>query len=206
MDITSVRIKRRAVVIDYKNEGETHSVTSRDNPLPSFVKAVEALAPLVLDICHLPSDYTHGLKPTGLTLVEKQETQMVVVVAQKELTDCNSPFNISTPVRFLSVPKEEGSYSPPLKDTQVALVDAVISEAKKYVKGDRAQGQLPLEPEAAGDDDHDGEDGDGEGEKKGALLPFGQQTGSEAGEGAQPAAESSAPKKKRGAVRPPKKR
>src|SRR4051812_7305054 len=108
MDIKSVRIKRRAVVVEYENEGETHSVTSRDNPLPSFTKAVEALAPLVLDICHLPTDYIHGLKPSGITLIEKQETSMVVITAQKELTDCNSPFNIATPVRFLSVPKEEG--------------------------------------------------------------------------------------------------
>jgi hypothetical protein len=169
MDIKSVRLKRRAVVISYENEGEEHSVISRDIPLPSFIKAVEALAPLVLDICHLPTDYIHGLKPTGLTLVDKQETQLVLVTAQKELTDCNSPFNIATPVRFLSLPKEEGSYSPPLKDAQVALVEKVISEAKKYVKGDRAQGQLPLEP--VQDTKGDGE----EGPEGGDLLPFGGQ-------------------------------
>jgi hypothetical protein len=153
MDITSVRIKRRAVVIDYENEGETHSVTSRDNPLPSFVKAVDGLGSLVLDILHLPTEYQHGMKPTGLTVVGKQGTQLVSIVAQKELTDCNSPFNISTPLRFLSVPEEEGSYSPPLSDKQVALVESVIKEAKKYVKGDRAQGQLPLDDMKNGDED-----------------------------------------------------
>lgn len=157
MDIRSVRIKRRAVVIDYENEGETHSVTSRDNPLPSFVKAVEGLGSLVLDILHLPTDYQHGLKPTGLTVTGKQGTQLVSIVAQKELTDCNSPFNIATPLRFLSLPEEEGSYSPPLSEKQVALVDSVIKEAKKYVKGDRAQGQLPLV--ITNDDDEGGDDG-----------------------------------------------
>lgn len=197
MDIKSVRIKRRAVVVEYENEGETHSVTSRDNPLPSFIKAVEALAPLVLDICHLPSDYIHGLKPSGITLVTKQETQMVVVTAQKELTDANSPFNIATPLRFLSVPKEEGSYSPPLKEAQVELVDEVISQAKKYVKGDRAQGQLPLEVEKnAGADDETDPD---------KLLPFGGEGGQgEDADSPAPAEKPTKGKKKPGAIRPRK--
>jgi hypothetical protein len=158
MGIRSVRIKRRAVVISYENEGETHDISSRDNPLPAFTKAVEALASLVLDVLHLPTEYQHGLKPTGLTVTGKQGTQLVTVIAQKELTDCNSPFNITTPLRFLSVPEEEGSYSPPLSTKQVALVDAVISEAKKYINGDRAQGQLPLEPDADGFEEETAED------------------------------------------------
>lgn len=204
MEIKKVRLKRRAVVIEYDNAGEVHTVTSRDAPLPSFVKAVEALAPLILDICHLPSEYIHGLKPTGLTLVEKQETQMVVVVGQKELTDCNSPFNISTPVRFLSVPKEEGSYSPPLKESQVALVDEVIAQAKKYVKGDRAQGQLPLEAEKKDEDDKPDSDEE-EGEKKGSLLPFNGEKGEEPGAD-QDAPDKPAKPRSRGAVRPPRSR
>ncbi len=159
MNIRSIRLKRRAVVITWENQGEDHALTSRDMPLPSFVKAVENLRSLILDILHLPTDYQHGLKPTGLTLAEKQETQLVSLVATKELNDCNSPFNIATPLRFLSVPQEEGSYSPPLTEKQCALVDEVIREAKDYVKGKRAQGQLPLEAE---DDttDEDTLDGD----------------------------------------------
>lgn len=193
MEIKRVRIKRRAVVIDYENEGEDHSVTSRDNPLPSFVKAVEALAPLVLDVLHLPSEYQHGLKPTGITIVEKQETELVVVTAQKELTDCNSPFNIATPLRFMAHPKEEGSYSPPLSERQVALVDAVVKEAKKYVKGDRAQGQLPLD--AAKDETKDASD-----PEDGDALDFGK---NEQTQGGTPAAQpdKSAAKSRRGKAR-----
>ncbi len=160
MDITKVRIKRKSVSVSFTNEGEDHTLTSSDMPLPAFVKSIEALATTILDILGLPSGYIHGLKPTGITLVDKQETQLVCLTATKELTDCNSPFNIATPLRFLSLPQEEGSYSPPLPAKTVELIDEVIKQAKKYVKGDRAQGQLPLDKEPAS------EDGDDDGEKE----------------------------------------
>ena len=165
MNIQKVRLKRRAVEISYESNGEQHNITSRDMPLPSFVKSVENLTSLVLDVLHLPTDYQKGLKPTGITLTEKQETHLVTITATKELTDCNSPFNIATPLRFLSVPQEEGSYSPPLTEKQVALVDAVIREAKDYVKGNRAQGQLPLDAE------DDMTDEDDQAEDEGDDLP-----------------------------------
>ena len=160
MEIRKVRLKRRVVLIDYENEGEHHTISSRDNPLPSFVKSVENLATLVLDLVHLPSDYIHGLSPQGITLVSRQGTELVAVVATKELNDCSSPFNITTPLRFLSVPEEEGTYSPPLKDAQVDLINEVVREAKNYVGGQRAQGQLPLgddAPEKPTEETHEAE-------------------------------------------------
>lgn len=159
MEIKKVRITRKAVVIDYHNEGEEHAIVSRDMPLPSFVKAVENLAPVLLDVLHLPNDYIHGLTVTGLTLVDKQDTWLVCITAKKELNDCNSPFNIATPLRFLAVPGEEGSYSPPLKDNQVDLINEVIGEAKAYVGGQRAQGTLPLvDPKEDGPTEPEGGD------------------------------------------------
>jgi len=173
MKIKKVRIKRRAVVIDYEANGEDHSVTSRDTPLPSFVKAVENLGTLILDILHLPTEYIHGLKPAGLTIVDKQDTELVCIVAQKELTDCNSPFNIATPLRFMGTPQEEGSYSPPLTGAQVALVEEVLKEAHAYIDGHRAQGQLPLEtPESEAAAESDGSTEDKGGEDAAPQLPL----------------------------------
>lgn len=160
MEIRKVRLKRNVVFIEYWNDGETHKVSSPDNPLPSFVKAVENLGILVLDLLHLPSDYIHGLSPQGITLVSRQGTELVAVVATKELNDCSSPLNITTPLRFLSVPEEEGTYSPPLKDAQVDLINEVVREAKNYVGGQRAQGQLPLgddKPEKTTEESHEAE-------------------------------------------------
>jgi len=157
MQISKVRLKQRAVVIEYSSEKESHALTSRDNPLPSFVTAVENLKAIALGILHLPAEYAEKMKTTGLTLVDKQETQLVTIVAQKELPECHSPFNIATPLRFMAHPETEGSYSPPLTEKEVAAVQEVIDEAKKYVAGERAQGQLPLgKDEDADDDTEDG--------------------------------------------------
>jgi hypothetical protein len=169
MRITKVRLKQRAVVIHYESEKDTFEITSRDNPLPSFVKAVEALGAVVLRVLHLPETYGTNLKATGLTMTAKQETELVTIVAQKELPDAHSPFNIATPMRFLSHPEEEGSYSPALDDGDVAAVQTVIEEAKKYVKGERAQGQLPLGDETGA------EEQGGEAEPAGGdVLEFGK--------------------------------
>jgi hypothetical protein len=157
MEIYKIRRKRTAVVIDYTNEGEQHSVTSTDRPLQSFDDALNALAPLVVEILHLPKSYLgteskeekgkllNPLTVSGITIAQKQEVRLVTLVAKKDLPDAHSPLNIATPLRFLEHPEEEGSYSPALTDKQGALIEELIEEAKKYAKGERAQGTLPLE-------------------------------------------------------------
>jgi hypothetical protein len=127
MRITKVRLTRRHVVIDWQTPEGTFGLRLRDNPLPEFSAAVANLKTVVLSILHLPTEYSEGMKTTGLTMVEKQEAELVCIVAQKELPECHSPFNIATPLRFLSHPEEEGSYSPALDDKHVASVQEVIS-------------------------------------------------------------------------------
>lgn len=184
MRITKVRLTRSQVVVDYTHENDTHNVTSSDAPLPSFVKAVEALKPLVLSVLHLPESYGDKLTPVGLTMAEKQETELVTLVARKELPDAHSPFNIATPLRFLAHPEEEGSYSPALSDEYVAVVQEVLKEAKKYVKGDRAQGQLPLDGEGKAEEGEEQEPAGGE------VLDFGK------GANGKPAGAVTPPKRK----------
>jgi hypothetical protein len=47
----------------------------------------------------------------------------------------------------MDAPTKEGASSIPYSDKQVALLEEVIEEARKYLKGERAQGTLPLETE-----------------------------------------------------------
>lgn len=147
MNILKVRRKRTSISITYENNGEQHTVTSSEAPLPAFNKAIGALKPLILKILHLPDSYggvdnTETLKPTGLTLTDSKGNRQVVLVANKELSDASGPFNIATPPRFLELPETEGTYSPALAEADVALVNEVIEEAKEYAKGNRAQGVL----------------------------------------------------------------
>jgi hypothetical protein len=195
MRITKVRLTRSQVVVDYTHENDTHNVTSSDAPLPSFVRAVEALMPLVLSILHLPQSYAGTIKgsdgkerpsmvATGLTMAEKQETELVTITAKKELPDAHSPFNIATPLRFIAHPEEAGSYSPALSDEHVAVVQEVLKEAKKYVKGERAQGQLPLDGDSKTEEAEEQEPAGGE------VLDFGK------GANGKPAGAVTPPKRK----------
>lgn len=157
LTIHKVRLTRRHVKINYTNNSAEIELTEKDNPLPSFKEAIEALGALVLSICHLPLTYAEGMRVSGLTLTAKG---LVTIQAVKSFEDASGPLNIATPLRFLDLPDEEGTYSPALTDAQVALVDSVLEEAKQYVLGNRAQGTLPLEeakdpldPDLTGEDE-----------------------------------------------------
>jgi hypothetical protein len=157
MEITKVKLTRTNVHLEYTNEGDTYKYDSKDKPLPSFYEAVEALAPLVITTLGLPKTYV-GKKPTegdktpglplivnGITIVMKGEARQVCIVATKVISACPSPFNITVPLRYMDAPDEEGSASEPYGTKEVELLEEVIAEAKKYLRGERAQGQLPLE-------------------------------------------------------------
>ncbi len=137
--INKVRLTRRNVIIEYHNGSESLSITSPENPLPEFKAAIADLVPLILAICHLPEDYGTNLVASGLTVTDKG---LVTLQAKKSFDDASGPLNIATPLRLLDTPEEEGTYSPALDDDQVALIDEVIEQAKRYVLGERAQGVL----------------------------------------------------------------
>ncbi len=152
--IVKVRRTRRHVVIHYTNGEEDHQLKSRDNPLPELDRAIAALAPIVLNVLHLPESYgVDNFKCTGLTVSDAGGNAQVTLVAQKQLPECNGPLNLATPLRLLDEPIAEGAVGKPLNDEQAEAVQEVIEQAKAYVRGDRAQGQIPLEDDDGGEDD-----------------------------------------------------
>lgn len=157
MDITKIKLGRANVHVEYDNEGDTYKYDSKDKPLPSFYEAMEALTPLVISTLGLPKAYA-GKKPTegdktpglpltvsGITIMTKGESRQVCIVAKKIVSACPTPFNITVPLRYMDAPTKEGSSSEPYGAKEVDLLEEVIAEAKKYLAGERAQGQLPLE-------------------------------------------------------------
>jgi hypothetical protein len=151
MEIQSVRRTRKKVTIRYrKADGEIHQLTHNEKPKPDFDLAIEALRPLIIGILGLPESYGEGLKPTGLTIAG--EDKQVCLVAIKDIPDANGVFNIATPLRFLDHPATEGTFTQPLTEEQVKLVDAVCEQAEAYLTGDRMQGVLlsDIDQEAVG--------------------------------------------------------
>lgn len=170
LTILKVRRTRKHVAISYRNGDEEHNLKSRDNPMPGFDNAIAALAPLVCQLLHLPATYVENMRPVGVTITDTSGNEQVCIVAQKSLDDANGPFNIATPLRLMDIPEAEGSYSPPLGADQVGLIDEVVEQAKAYILGERAQGQIEFKK-----DDEDG-GGDDEDENQGELVDITDET------------------------------
>lgn len=157
MEIKKVQITRTAVHLEYENEGDIYKYESSDKPLPSFYNAVKALVPLVLETLDLPKSYAGKepqegdtnpglpLRVVGVTFVTKGESRQVCITATKVLALTPSPFNITVPLRYMDQPTKEGATSEPYGKKHVNLLEDVIEQAKAYLRGERAQGTLPLE-------------------------------------------------------------
>lgn len=166
IDIVSVKRGRRNIVIHWKQGEAKFELDERDNPLPSFYKAFDALCPVVATICHLGVKYvTSGMRVIKMDMGEKGGTPTVALHCRKDIDDAAKEFAFKTPERLLAHPAQEGKYTPPLPSEDKALVEDMIEEAKRYVRGERAQGEIQFE----GDDDDDEGGGEDEG---GELLPL----------------------------------
>ena len=159
MNITKVKLSRANVHLEYENQGDTYKYDSKDKPLPSFYASVEALSPLIISTLGLPKTYagkkpSEGdtepglpLTPTGITIAVKGESRLVCITATKVLLMAPKPFDITVPFRYMDDPTEEGSCSEPYSTKEALLIEEVIDQAKNYLNGFRAQGQLPFETE-----------------------------------------------------------
>jgi hypothetical protein len=146
IEIVSVKLSRKTVDIAYTQGDSSYTISERDNPLPSFSKAMEALAPIVTSVCHLAKGYhEEGMKVASFKLGTKGGAPTITIRAKKDLDDSSKQFVFDTPERLLDQPTEEGSYSPPLKQEFRDLIAEAIAEAKGYVKGERAQGQIEFD-------------------------------------------------------------
>ena len=155
LNIRKIRRSSKKLSFTYLNGEEEHAAAYKDNPLPSFGPSLDALAPLVCELCELPKDYIIGLTISGLTLCESGKVECITIVAKKEIAGNSRPFNIATPLIPIDQPEEgEGSH---LTIAQAILVETALEEARKYIRGERSQGQMKLTPEESKEEETDGE-------------------------------------------------
>lgn len=168
IEIVHVKLTRKTVFIKWTQGENERTLNERDEPLPSFRRAFEALPELVGTICHLPASWSDtGLRVTELHVGMKGGVNTGSLTARKDLDDASKEFAFTTPERLLEMPTEEGAYSPPLSKDGAGLILDAINEAKLYVRGDRSQTQIQFDD---GKDDEDGDEDDGEG-----SLPLGDE-------------------------------
>lgn len=150
--ITAVRNLRKSIKIEYIQGTDEYALNCHDLPLPSFYKALTALNAHVCSLCEFPASDAKKIDATGITVREKGDNALALIVARKKIRKGKRIFNVSTPLLPMWADEENKGADHMDEDTAKAI-EKVIAEAKKYVIGDRAQGQIEFEDDkpAAGE-------------------------------------------------------
>jgi len=162
IQIKSVKRGRKSIEIAWTQVDSGFKLNERDNPLPSFGAALDALVPVVIAVLHLPRDWesADALSIVGFTIGEQSGATTISIKASVNLSDAAKLFTFTTPPRLLAHPVTPGVYTPPLEMGHVTRVEEAIEQARLYIIGERAQGQIEL-PEGD-DEDSEAEDDGGE--------------------------------------------
>ncbi len=146
ISVTAVRNLRKSIKIEYIQGTDEYAVNCHDNPLPSFYKALKALDAHVCSLCEFPTKDAEKIEATGITVRDKGDNALALIVARKKIRKGKRIFNISTPLLAMW-PDEENKGADFMDEDVAKAIEKVIVEAKKYVIGDRAQGQIEFEDE-----------------------------------------------------------
>ena len=160
IQITSVKRTRKTIEIGWTQGDASFDLCERDNPLPSFGAALDALLPIVVAVLHLPEDYADKISVTGFNIGEQSDARTVSFRVEVTFDDASKTLKFTTPTRLLAHPVTPGVYTPPLPLEFVGRVEEAIEQARLYIIGERAQGQIEL-PEGD-DEDSEAEDDGGE--------------------------------------------
>lgn len=144
--VRSVRANGRSIACKWEQNGDAYDVTFHDNPLPSFDKALAALAAHVASLCELPAKEADKITPTGITLRPLgDDNAMALITAGKKIRKGKRVFNMSTPLLSMYPAGGDDAKAGDAMDADEAkAIEKFASEAKKYICGERAQGKLAL--------------------------------------------------------------
>ncbi len=156
MKITKVKYDETIFVeyeLDRPGGGvDTFSIDSPEAPRPELAAALQNLTPYVLTLCELPEAWGDNLVVHGLRCIYSDAGTGVAIQTSRPLPGLKKPLGLNTPVVFL-----DG------RTNLAEAVDAVCTEAQAYVKGQRAQQELPgCAPEFYNDNVFDDDEPEGE--------------------------------------------
>ena len=104
------------------------------------------LAEHVTKMCELPSEYTKRIEVTSVSLNYggPNHTEGATITAKMMLENSNAPLNINTPNKAFEMYNADADPDPKvlLSEDCVEAIEALEQEAKKYIAGYRAQGNL----------------------------------------------------------------
>lgn len=139
--IRAVRLKRASLSIKWTQGADEYGVTFHEKPLPSFTKALAALTPHVCTLCELPAKDAEKIEATGITMTPNGENVLALITAKKRVKKAGRVFNIATPLLPMYA-DDENKNADRMEPAEAKAIEKVASEAKRYVLGERAQGQI----------------------------------------------------------------
>jgi len=150
------KTKEDKIYLEYqeKNSHEEYDnfmMECADAPLPDFGRSLNALAPDIGTLCELPKNSWPRItaKSVSLSYSGEKEVMGAVISGAMELLNSNSPLNLNTPF------KASGSYNDGDPDPRQVMeyqtkvrIEKLCDEAKRYLRGERLQGDLFKKDEA----------------------------------------------------------
>lgn len=125
-------------------ENDEYSMSCKQEPLPSFIEAMEALAPEVAKICELDEVDAQKLTVSGVSFSYGGEDGVMgaVITAQKALKNTSAPLCLNTPHKPSALYGEDGDLANLLDSTTVLKLEDLQAEAERYIKGERQPRKL----------------------------------------------------------------
>lgn len=127
---------------------DDHTVTTGQAPHPDFLKALQGLAPTVIEVAELKG----VAKPTDVEVrgvsisYNKNESVGCIITAMRQLKR-SGPMLINTPTKLLEA-GEGASADSLLPESAVGIIDALFGETRLFLTGKRAQLEMDLKGQA----------------------------------------------------------
>jgi len=145
MEITKVKIlSNDQVHIEFQNQNTKYVVDCAEAAGPEFVKALQSLNVDLLLIAEFPDKDLPKITITGLTVKYHGDDNVLsaIITGYRDLKNSDGPLIINTPSKHQDDNSGKQSKKNLLLPGTYERVVAVTDEAKKYVKGSRAQKDL----------------------------------------------------------------
>lgn len=144
---TKIKYNKGMVKLHYDSissmgNAESYVVSSEDLPLQSFNEAFQAVGEFVAEICEIATESPIEVLGVSFGYGGDAEVMGATITAKLELENSNSPLIMNTPYKPSEPYTEGGDESVLLPVRCVKALDVLSKEAKKYLNGERAQGEL----------------------------------------------------------------
>ncbi len=149
MRFSKIRVNDKGVQLlwtttDANGTTTTHDLTSAEKPTPDLPEALDAFREYVMDLLELPAKWRDQIRITTLSISDDKETNTrgLMVSATKKIAKASGrPLSITTP-HMREGAEDSTAKTGILEEEILELIAKAETAASRFVKGERAQGEI----------------------------------------------------------------